>query len=99
MSKVLASIRSNLRYTVNYDTTELEPQAEIVILSFKPVYSIDKKRHIVKDAGLEESRFELSLEAINKVIGELQAVAHQLQTYAQAGEAFNAIIRSLPKKQ
>lgn len=82
---------------MNYETSELEPQAEIVILSAKPSYTIGKKNQIVKEAALDEMRFELSPAALNKVIGELQLAAQQLNTYSQAGAAFNTIIGGLNK--
>jgi len=54
MSKILASVLSNLSFGVNYDTSELQPQVELVILCWKPSYETNAKGEVKKKSSLEE---------------------------------------------
>jgi hypothetical protein len=95
MSKILASIKSNLRFSVEYSTAELNPEVEMIILCWKPSYKANSKGDVKKESGLEEIRFELSPKALNQLIAELQMTATELQKFEQAGEALNSVIRTM----
>lgn len=95
MSKVLASVRSNMRFSVNYSELEVVPEVELIILCWKPQYRVDKKDEVVKESGLEEIRFELSPKALNQLIANLTLTAGHLQKFEQAGEALNSIVKTM----
>ena len=95
----LTSIRSNLHYTVNYETLLLVPQIEVIMLVSQPVYSENKKGEIMKNRQLKEIRFETSLEGVNALIGELQALATNMTTFEQMGGALNHVIKGMKESK
>jgi len=95
MSKILASVRSNLRFGVNYNTAELEPEVELIILIWKPTYKTNMKGDVTKESGLEEIRIEMSPKGLNQLIVELKMTASSLQQFEQASEALNGVIRQI----
>lgn len=97
--KHLISIRSNTNFSIDYTNLTLKTQIELIILCQEPVYDVNKKREIVKSAKLGEFRFFTSLEGINDMIGELQALAIQLQTFEQMSVGMNKIIENAKQKQ
>jgi hypothetical protein len=97
MTKVLASMRSNMNFSVDYDTKELTPAIELILLAVKAGYKI-KKGDIEKESQIEEMRITLSPQALNQVIAQLQVQAQQLQVFEQAGEALNSVLRTMIKK-
>lgn len=96
--KQLASMRSNMRFIVDYDTAELQPVVELILLTQKPSYSLTKNNIIQPGKALQESRFELSPKALNQLIAELKTQAVELQKIEQAGEALNGVLRSMKKE-
>jgi len=92
--KHLISFLSNTTFSIDYKTQNLTPQIELVLLSREPKYEINKKYEIMKGAELSEFRIFTSLEGINQMIGELQAVAANLQKFEQLSTGLNSLIES-----
>lgn len=95
MPKVLASVRSNLTFSVHYESAELIPKIEMVFLCWKPVYNCNEEGEITKENSIEEIRFDLGPKALNQLIADLKMQAVNLQNFEQAGEALNSVIRTM----
>jgi hypothetical protein len=93
--KQLASIRTNLSFSVETGTTELKPTIEIVLLTYKPEYSFNAKSEIQQKRALDETRLILSTEGLNQMIANLQLSLAQLQQYEQMGVALNNVIKAM----
>lgn len=89
----LASVRSNLKFDVNYENGHLIPSVEVILLVQKPNYSQNKKGDVVKNLGLQEIRFDTSLNGVNALIGELQAMVSNLNNYDQLAASINHVIK------
>lgn len=95
--KHLISFRTNTTFSINYETSNLTPQTELILLSREPKYEIDKRGDVMKGAELGEFRIFTSLEGINVMIGELQLLATRLQTFEQMSAGMNSIIEEAKK--
>lgn len=102
--KHLIEVRSNTNFGVNYETMELAPQVELILLLQEPKYELVKKKdaaYITKSSELAEFRCLLSLNAMNHLIGKLQETAAGLQRFEQMSVALNGVIaqaRVAPKE-
>ena len=96
--KHLVSFRSNTKFSLNYEDQNLTPQIEIIILSHEPEYKINAKNEITKGSSLGEFRIFTTLEGVNAMIGELQLLATQLQTFEQLSVGMNSLINSAKAK-
>ena len=97
MGSYFASLRTNTSFSVNYETKELEPTIELIILTYKPEYQV-KGREVIKKTALDETRIELPGRDIHKLIAELQIAANGLSYYTQAGDAINSIMKQITVK-
>lgn len=97
--KHLISFRSNTKFSLNYDNYNLTPQVELIILSTEPEYKFNTKGEIMKGNTLGEFRIFTSLEGVNAMIGELQLLATQLQTFQQLSVGMNSLIENAKKKE
>jgi hypothetical protein len=97
--KHLISFRSNTKFSLNYDDQNLTPQVELIILSHEPEYKLNTKGEIMKGSVLGEFRIFTSLDGINAMIGELQLLAAQLQTFEQLSVGMNSLINNAKKKK
>ena len=97
--KRLISFRSNTNFKLDYSTNLLSPEIELVLLSVEPKYEVNKKGEIMKGSELGEFRIFASLEAINVMIGDLQLLATQLQTFEQLSTSINGVIENSKIKQ
>lgn len=103
--KHLIEVRSNTNFGVNYETMELVPQVELILLLQEPKYQVVKKKgeaYINKDFELAEFRCKLSLNALNHLIGKLQETAAGLQHFEQMSVAMNGVLaqaRVVPKEE
>lgn len=91
----LYEIRTNTTMRVNYDTMNLVPEVELIILSVYPEYKVIKKgkeQFIEKAHGLTETRIVTSLKGINEIIGQLQATAASLAQFDQLASGLNKVI-------
>lgn len=96
--KRLISFRSNTTFKLNYETNLLTPETELVLLSVEPKYEVNKKGEIMKGSELNEFRIFCSLEGINTMIGDLQLLATQLQTFEQLSTGVNTLIENSKSK-
>jgi len=93
--KHLIEVRSNTNFSVNYESLELVPQVELILLLQEPQYKVVKKKdgaYIEKGHELAEFRCFLSLEALNNLIGRLQETAAGLQRFEQMSVGLNRVI-------
>lgn len=103
--KHLIEVRSNTNFGVNYETMELVPQVELILLLQEPKYQVVKKKgeaYIEKGHELAEFRCNLSLNALNNLIGRLQETAAGLQLFEQMSVGLNRVIeqaRVAPKEE
>jgi len=97
--KHLVSFRSNTKFSLNYEDQNLTPQIELIILSHEPEYKINSKNEITKGSALGEFRIFTTLEGVNAMIGELQLLAAQLQTFEQLSVGMNSLINNAKKKK
>lgn len=96
--KHLVTFRSNTTFSINYETNNLKPQVELILLSSEPKYEVNKKGQIMKGTELGEFRIFASLEGINEMIGDLQLLVAQLQNFEQLSSGINTLIESSKKK-
>jgi hypothetical protein len=97
--KTLIQIRTNTNFGVNYANLELAPAVELIMLFTEPEYQINKKNDVIKGQKLSEFRIKTSIEGVNQIIGELQALQVQLQTFSNLSEGINAIIKQNVKQK
>jgi len=91
--KTLVQLRTNSTFAVNYENLNLIPEVELIMLFTEPEYVVNKKDEIVKGQKLSEFRIKTSIKGISHIIGELQALQVQLQTFDNLSEGLNAIIK------
>lgn len=96
--KRLISFRSNTKFSINYETSNLVPEIELILLSTEPKYEVNKKFEVMKGSELSEFRIFTSLDGINNMIGELQELARRLQTFEQLSVGMNQIINEAKDK-
>ena len=97
--KNIVQVRTNMRFDLNYQTHELEPSVEIIILTIKPEYELAKDNSVKKKMALDEARFEVRADALNDLIGQLKAQANSLTQFAQIGGAVNGLIKSMKENK
>jgi hypothetical protein len=93
--KQLASVRTNLSFSVENGTTELRPLVEVVLLTYKPEYSFNTKSEIQQKRALDETRLCLTTEGLNQMIANLQLTLAQLQQYEQMAIALNQVVGAM----
>lgn len=94
-NNTMVSVMSNCNFSLNYKTSKLEPQTEIIIITTSPKYVIDnKKDNLVKVADVSEYRFITTLAGVNALIGELQIVVKNMNQFEQLSSSFNALIEN-----
>lgn len=99
-NKTLISVRSNCDFALNYETGNLHPQTEVILITTSPNYIVNKKKGTIeKDIEVDEFRFKSDLDGINKLIGELQLVVKNMNAFEQTAGSFNAIIQSAKEQQ
>jgi hypothetical protein len=91
----LISIRTNTRFIVDYETKNLKPVTEVILLISQPKYSREKDG-IYKKESIKELRFETTQKGINSIIGELQATSNALNVFDQLAAGINSMIKSVP---
>lgn len=90
---ILISARSNCDFSLNYQTGTLDPKAEIIVITTYPQYTANAKKNVIeKSLGVKELRFSADLGSVNKLIGELQIVAENLNKFEQLASSFNSLI-------
>jgi hypothetical protein len=93
--KQLASVRTNLSFSVDTGESQLKPAVEIILLTYKPEYYFNAKSQIQQKKALDETRLTLSTEALNQLIVNLQLAVAQLQQYEQMSIALNQVIEAI----
>lgn len=93
--KQLASLRTNVSFTVETGKSELLPTIEIILLTYKPEYSFNSKDEITQKKALDETRLTLSTNGLNQLIANLQLGASQLQQYEQMAFALNQVVTAM----
>ena len=98
-NKTLISVRSNCDFSLNYESGNLIPKTEVILLTTSPKYIVNKKGDgLIKSVEVDEFRFISDLEGVNKLIGELQLVVKNMNNFEQTAASFNAIIESSKQK-
>lgn len=92
-------IRTNTNLSVNYEDLSLAPEIELIMLFAEVKYQLSKKDEILKGHQLNEFRIKTNSQGISQMIGELQALQTQLQTFGNMAEGLNAIIRQNVKQK
>jgi hypothetical protein len=93
----IVSLRSNCRYLLNYQTSNLEPEAEVIFIVSKPAYRVNDEGKIEKYMEVGEQRVTMELSDVNRLIGELQNLAASMVQFDQLGGAFNQMIETVLK--
>lgn len=94
----LIAVRTNTRFVLDYETQQLKPSVEVIIIVAYPQY-VRKGKELVKTIEYKELRFETATVGVNELIGQLQATTVMLNTYEQMSAAFNQIIKSATKEE
>lgn len=97
--KYFVGVLSNTHFTVDYNTNNLEPQIEVVLLTQEVKYKASSKGDIQKGIDVGEFRIFTSLEGVNDMIGKLQAMASELQKFQQLSVGVNQLIEHSKKSQ
>lgn len=94
MKKQIIQLLSNLRFKANYSTSELSPEIELIFITAEPQYKLSKEKTGVyeKNTKINECRLITDLDGINQMIGDLQLMASQLQSYDQLSKGINTLI-------
>jgi hypothetical protein len=96
--KTLLQIRTNSSFSVDYSTSNLVPEVELILLFSEPEYQLTTKKDSIKKGNkLSEFRIKTSSEGINQMIGELQTLQVNLQQYEQMSVGLNAVINQNKK--
>ena len=94
--KKLLEIRTNTNLAVNYSDLTLTPEIELIMLFVEPKYEV-KKGAIYKGGVLNEFRIKTDKDGISQIIGALQALQAQVQTFDNMAEGLNVIIKANTK--
>ena len=98
-SNTLIAVRSNCDFSLDYETSNLTPKSEIILITTSPKYVLDKKRNgFNKEIEIHEFRFHAYPEGLNKLIGELQLVLQNMNAFEQTAASFNLVIESQKSK-
>ena len=98
--KFFVGVLSNTHFTVDYETNNLTPQIEVILLTQEVKYKVDEDDDdggIKKGIEVGEFRIFTSLEGVNDMIGKLQAMASQLQSFQQLSVGVNQLIEHSKK--
>jgi len=95
--KYFVGVVSNTNFSVDYDTNNLKPQIEVILLTQEVVYKADVKGNIRKGTEVGEFRIFTSLEGVNDMIGKLQLMASELQKFEQLSVGINQLIENSKK--
>ena len=95
--KFFVGVMSNTNFSLDYDTNNLEPQIEVILLTQELKYKASAKGDITKGVEVGEFRIFTSLEGINDMIGKLQVMASQLQNFEQLSVGINQLIEHSKK--
>ncbi len=90
--KRLVSLLSNSTFTINYETSKLSPQIELVILTQEAEYKANQKGELIKGIHVGEFRIFTTSEGLTQMIGDLQTLAANLQAFEHMAIGFNGII-------
>lgn len=88
----LLQTRSNLRYVIDTNSTNLKPEIEVVLICSELEYittTIGGKTFIAKELKPKTLRFTSSLEELNNLIEELQKISEQAEQYEKIGNTIN----------
>ncbi len=97
-NRTIISVRSNCDFGLNYETSNLHPQTEIILITTSPQYTINSKGDALKKSiGVDEFRFKTDLDGLNKLIGELQIAVNNINHFNQLAGSLNTIIESHKK--
>ena len=96
--KHLIQVRSNTKFAVNYETKNLTPEIEIILISVEPKYEA-KKDGLYKGKEVSEFRIFSDLDGVNKLIGELQLLVAGMQQYEQLSSGINSLIEQGKEKK
>ena len=97
--KYFVGVVSNTHFLVDYNTNNLEPQIEVILLTQEVKYKASSKGDIQKGIDVGEFRIFTSLEGVNDMIGKLQAMASELQKFQQLSVGVNQLIEHSKKSQ
>jgi hypothetical protein len=93
-NNTLLSVRSNCDFSLDYQKGTLHPKAEVILITTAPKYVLNKKKDaFAKEAEVSEYRFISGLEGINQLIGELQLLVKNMNSFEQTASSLNAIIK------
>jgi len=87
----LTSVRTNQTFSVDYTSSKLIPQTEVILLIEKPKYSM-KGDKVIKGSELQELRFMTSSNGIRSVIGMLEQALQVSDNYEKMAGSINNII-------
>lgn len=88
----LLQTRSNLRYVIDTNSTNLKPEIEVVLICSELEYIskiISGKNYLAKELKPKTLRFTSSLEELNNLIEELQKISEQAEQYEKIGNTIN----------
>lgn len=88
----LLQTRSNLRYVIDTNSTNLKPEIEVVLICSELEYIstiIKGKNYLKKELKPKTLRFTSSLEELNNLIEELQKISEQAEQYEKIGNTIN----------
>jgi len=95
--KYFVGVVSNTNFSVDYNTNNLEPQIEIILLTQEVKYKASSKGDIQKGIEVGEFRIFTSLDGVNDMIGKLQLMASELQKFEQLSVGINQLIEHSKK--
>ncbi len=99
-NNTLINVRSNCNFSLDYETGKLRPQTEVILITSNPKYALNKKKDgVVKELDISEYRFIAGLEGVNQLIGELQLVVKNMNTFEQTAASFNLVMESYKKSE
>jgi len=93
----LSSVRTNQEFVVDYASSKLIPQTEVILLIEKPKYTT-KGDKIIKGSELQELRFQTSSNGIRSIIGMLEQALQVADNYEKMAGSINNIIVNQIKK-
>lgn len=87
------SVRSNQAFHVDYESNQLSPQTEMILLIEKPHYKI-KGKDVMKTSELQEVRFQTGTNGLAHLIGMLEEALKVAQNYEKLAGTINNMIVS-----
>jgi hypothetical protein len=93
MANQFLEVRTNLTLGVNYETSAVAPQVEMIFLTANPNYVVGENNTIARKVSIREFRMQLDPDHLKRFIVDLVKIAENLDSFAKLKDAINVVVK------